>query len=55
MVGPGEVDNDLQPEISEECARYGKVEKCLIFEVFCFTITYNSLKITLFFVDKNSL
>ncbi|XP_063911453.1 splicing factor 45-like [Zophobas morio] len=33
MVGPGEVDNDLQPEISEECARYGKVEKCLIFEV----------------------
>lgn len=33
MVGPGEVDNTLQEETAEECSKYGKVEKCLIFEV----------------------
>lgn len=33
MVGPGEVDDDLQPEVAEECSKYGKVTKCLIFEV----------------------
>lgn len=36
MVGPGDVDEDLQPEVAEECAKYGEVERCLIFEVtFC--------------------
>jgi len=33
MVGPGEVDNTLQEETAEECAKFGKVKKCLIFEV----------------------
>ena len=34
MVGPGEVDGDLQPEIEEECAeKYGEITKVLIFEV----------------------
>ena len=33
MVGSGEVDDDLEPETAEECAKYGKVVKCLIFEV----------------------
>lgn len=33
MVGPGEVDEELQPEITEECTKYGEVCKCLIFEV----------------------
>ena len=33
MVGPGDVDEDLQPEVAEECAKYGEVERCLIFEV----------------------
>eukprot|EP00300_Choanocystis_sp_HF-7_P002286 c11760_g1_i1.p1 GENE.c11760_g1_i1~~c11760_g1_i1.p1 ORF type:complete len:361 (+),score=68.88 c11760_g1_i1:35-1084(+) len=33
MVGPGEVDDDLEGEVAGECSRYGKVEKCLIFEV----------------------
>ncbi|KAI8377564.1 uncharacterized protein BYT42DRAFT_570742 [Radiomyces spectabilis] len=33
MVGPGEVDEMLQEETAEECAKYGKVERCLIFEV----------------------
>ena len=33
MVGPGEVDDDLEPETAEECSKYGEVEKCIIFEV----------------------
>ena len=33
MVGPGEVDDDLEPETAEECTKYGEVEKCVIFEV----------------------
>ena len=33
MVGPGEVDNELQGETSEECSKYGQVVKCLIYEV----------------------
>uniref|UniRef100_K3WKG0 RNA recognition motif domain-containing protein n=1 Tax=Globisporangium ultimum (strain ATCC 200006 / CBS 805.95 / DAOM BR144) TaxID=431595 RepID=K3WKG0_GLOUD len=34
MVGPGEVDDELQDEVKEECAeKYGPVEKCLIHEV----------------------
>ena len=33
MVGPGEVDAELEPETAEECAKYGKVIKCVIYEV----------------------
>ncbi|KAL3853330.1 hypothetical protein ACJMK2_016878 [Sinanodonta woodiana] len=33
MVGPGEVDEELEPETAEECTKYGKVIKCLIFEI----------------------
>ncbi len=33
MVGPGEVDEELEPETAEECSKYGKVVKCVIFEV----------------------
>jgi len=33
MVGPGEVDDELESETAEECSKYGKVVKCLIFEV----------------------
>ena len=33
MVGPGEVDDDLQPEVVEECAKYGEVIKVIIYEV----------------------
>ena len=33
MVGPGEVDDDLQPEVVEECAKYGEVVKVIIYEV----------------------
>lgn len=33
MVGPGEVDDDLQPEVVEECNKYGEVIKVIIYEV----------------------
>ncbi|KAK6174810.1 hypothetical protein SNE40_013387 [Patella caerulea] len=33
MVGPGEVDEDLEPETAEECTKYGKVVKCVIYEM----------------------
>jgi len=32
MVGPGEVDSDLQGEIEEECKKFGTVEKCVVYE-----------------------
>ena len=33
MVGPGEVDGELEGEITGECSKYGKITKCLIYEV----------------------
>ncbi|XP_077496726.1 splicing factor 45 [Amblyomma americanum] len=33
MVGPGEVDDDLEPETKEECSKYGEVVRCLIYEI----------------------
>lgn len=33
MVGPGEVDEDLEVETKEECEKYGPVSKCLIYEI----------------------
>ncbi|UXI20477.1 ribosome associated membrane protein [Sarcoptes scabiei] len=33
MVGPGEVDNELEPETKEECSKYGEVIRCRIDEV----------------------
>ncbi|ORZ01097.1 hypothetical protein BCR43DRAFT_486379 [Syncephalastrum racemosum] len=33
MVGPGEVDDMLQTETADECSNYGKVERCLIYEI----------------------
>ncbi|XP_067938031.1 splicing factor 45-like [Watersipora subatra] len=33
MVGPGEVDDELEAETAEECAKYGKVTKCIIYEL----------------------
>ncbi|KAG7385321.1 Splicing factor 45 [Phytophthora pseudosyringae] len=34
MVGPGEVDDELQDEVKGECSEtYGPVEKCMIYEV----------------------
>jgi splicing factor 45 len=32
MVGPGEIDNELQSEIEEECKKFGNVEKCVVYE-----------------------
>ena len=33
MVGPGEVDAELEEEVRSECSRYGQVLRVLIFEV----------------------
>ncbi|CAK0782714.1 hypothetical protein CVIRNUC_005909 [Coccomyxa viridis] len=33
MVGPGEVDDDLEDEVGMECSKYGGVQSVLIFEV----------------------
>eukprot|EP01104_Vermistella_antarctica_P013193 TRINITY_DN3961_c1_g1_i2.p1 TRINITY_DN3961_c1_g1~~TRINITY_DN3961_c1_g1_i2.p1 ORF type:complete len:307 (+),score=68.99 TRINITY_DN3961_c1_g1_i2:695-1615(+) len=33
MVGPGEVDGDLESETGNECAKYGKVDGCTIIEL----------------------
>ena len=34
MVGPGEVDDDLEPEVKEECnVKYGDVNSVVIFEI----------------------
>ena len=32
MVGPGEVDEELEQETMDECQKYGKCLKCVIFE-----------------------
>ncbi|KAH7838480.1 hypothetical protein Vadar_027069 [Vaccinium darrowii] len=33
MVGPGEVDDELEDEVGSECAKYGIVTRVLIFEI----------------------
>ncbi|XP_078438105.1 D111/G-patch domain-containing protein [Wolffia australiana] len=33
MVGPGEVDDELEDEVASECAKYGAVTRVLIFEI----------------------
>ena len=33
MVGPGEVDPDLEDEVANECSKYGTVQSVMIFEV----------------------
>ena len=34
MVGPGEVDDELEDEVKGECSeKYGPVEKCVVYEM----------------------
>ncbi|KAL3161408.1 hypothetical protein ABBQ32_010298 [Trebouxia sp. C0010 RCD-2024] len=33
MVGPGQVDDDLEDEVANECSKYGQVQSVMIFEV----------------------
>lgn len=32
MVGPGEADEELEPETKEECSKYGQVSRCVVVE-----------------------
>ena len=47
MVGPGEVDGELEGEVTEECTKYGKIIKCLIYEVH----PYLQFRLKVFFVS----
>ena len=47
MVGPGEVDGELEGEITGECSKYGKITKCLIYEVRTVTLIRNLSHVTL--------
>ena len=33
MVGPGEVDDELEPEVKEECQKYGNVVGVTVFQM----------------------
>jgi splicing factor 45 len=34
MVGPGEVDDELEQEVKDECStKYGPVERCVVLEL----------------------
>lgn len=33
MVGPGDVDDDLEPEVKEECLKYGEVVTVTVFQM----------------------
>jgi len=33
MVGPGEVDDELEPEVKEECQKYGEVIAVIVFQM----------------------
>lgn len=33
MVGRGEVDDDLEGEVAEECTKFGQVVKCTVLEL----------------------
>ena len=32
MIGPEDLDEDLQNEVEEECSRYGSVERVIIYQ-----------------------
>jgi len=32
MVGPEDLDEDLESEVTEECSKYGEVEKAIIYQ-----------------------
>ena len=54
MVGPGEVDDELQEEVKEECAeKYGPVEKCLVYEVTARVPPEQAVRIFVQFQDRS--
>nr|XP_027204029.1 splicing factor 45-like [Dermatophagoides pteronyssinus] len=54
MVGPGEVDSELEPETKEECSKYGEVIKCQIFEKKDYENEEDAVKIFIEFAHVDS-
>ena len=50
MVGPGEVDSELEPETKEECSKYGEVASCTIFEIKNYDTEEEAVRIFIEFV-----
>jgi hypothetical protein len=55
MVGPEDVDEELQRDIEEECAKYGKVVQVIIYQVIFPSPSPLSLLCRLFSVYSVSL
>lgn len=54
MVGPGEVDAELEPETKEECSKYGEVIKCQIYEKQDYESDEDAVKIFIEFAHVDS-
>ncbi|KAJ6222935.1 hypothetical protein RDWZM_001480, partial [Blomia tropicalis] len=54
MVGPGEVDEELEPETKEECSKYGEVSTCSIYEVDNYESDEDAVRIFIEFVRVES-
>ncbi|KAI8824142.1 uncharacterized protein EV422DRAFT_489406, partial [Fimicolochytrium jonesii] len=54
MVGPGQVDADLQNETAEECTRFGRVTKCVVYELPYAVGESEAVRIFVEFVDHAS-
>jgi len=53
MVGRGQVDDELEAETAEECAKYGKVLRCVVYEA-SNTSDAEAVRIFVHFVDLSS-
>ena len=42
MVGPDEIDEELEEEVTSECESYGPVDRVIIYQVLPWVITYQS-------------
>ncbi|KDO17803.1 hypothetical protein SPRG_16790 [Saprolegnia parasitica CBS 223.65] len=54
MVGPGEVDDDLEGEVKEECqSKYGPVVKCIVYEVTTGVPAHEAVRIFVEFLNES--
>ena len=42
MVGPDEIDEELEEEVTSECESYGPVDRVIIYQVLPWVITFQS-------------